>query len=189
MRAKTPFRNLLFIWVAGLLVLSALDACTSKPDDVVVSRSPTVVPHRDPYTRATIVRVIDGDSIIARIPDGRDEDIRLIGVDAPDSGQRFTGHASTYTHSLLPIGRVVYLEQGPVSFDNKNRFLAYLWLVRPTDALRQAPGQMLNALLLSHGLAHIETGDKELQTLNPKYAKLFRRLEEAAHRSHEGIWG
>jgi len=147
------------------------------------------VPREDPFVRAVIVKVIDGDSIIARIPDGRNEDIRLIGVDAPDSGQRFTGHATTYTHSLLSVGRLVYLEQGPISFDTKNRYLAYLWLERPSHALKQASSKMLNALLLSHGLAHVETGEKELQTLNPKYMKLFRSLEEAARRARRGIWG
>ena len=187
MRAKRRLRNPAFILTSGLLVVSALAACSAHHPDLAV-RTPSVVPREDPYIRATIVRVIDGDSIIARIPDGRDEDIRLIGVDAPDSGQRFTGHASTYTHSLLPVGKVVYLEQGPVSFDSRNRYLAYLWLAKPKDAQRQAPTQMLNALLLTHGLAHIETGENELQTLNPRYRKLFRTFEEAARRARLGIW-
>jgi len=177
----------LFTFVTGLAVLIVLGACSAS-QPAVVERSPSSIPRQDPFVRATIVRVIDGDSIIARIPDGRDEDIRLIGVDSPDSGQRLSGHANAYTHSLLPVGRVVWLEQGPISFDKKNRYLAYLWLVRPTNALKEASSKMLNALLMSHGLAHIETGAAELQTLNPRYSKLFRRLEEAARRAKIGIW-
>jgi micrococcal nuclease len=179
---RPPFSSL----TCSLLLTLAV-ACGSGTPASQVNRS-AGVPRIDPYIEATIVKVIDGDSIIARIPDGRNEDIRLIGVDAPDSGQRFTGHASTYTHRLLPIGRVVILEQGPVSFDAKNRFLAYLWLERPTNPQVQASEKMLNALLLTHGLAHIETGDQELQTLNPRYDKLFRRLEETARRAGLGIW-
>jgi len=187
MGEKPRLRHFPFISVTGFVLLIVFGACSSG-HPALVSRSPVSVPREDPFVRAVIVKVIDGDSIIARIPDGRNEDIRLIGVDAPDSGQRFTGHASTYTHSLLPVGRVVYLEHGPISFDTKNRYLAYLWLERPSNAFKQASSKMLNALLLSHGLAHVETGDKELQTLNPKYMKLFRGFEEAARRARRGIW-
>src|SRR6478672_9325518 len=35
--------------------------------------------------RATVTRVVDGDTIEVRLPDGSDEDVRYIGIDTPEA--------------------------------------------------------------------------------------------------------
>ena len=38
-----------------------------------------------PFSSGTVVRVVDGDTIIVRGPGGRTEDVRLIGIDTPET--------------------------------------------------------------------------------------------------------
>ena len=38
-----------------------------------------------PIAAGTVVRVVDGDTIIVRGPGGRTEDVRLIGIDTPET--------------------------------------------------------------------------------------------------------
>jgi micrococcal nuclease len=108
----------------------------------------------------------------------------LIGIDAPDGGEPWRGRANTFVVDTLPKGRTVYLEEGPLYWDNRGRHLAYLWLSKPAmPGTRQAPDYMLNAMLLNRGYARIEPRNS-----NPKYGSLFRSLQLAAKRAERGIW-
>ena len=70
------------------------------------------IPARIP---ATVIRTVDGDTVIARFDDGREEKIRLLGVDTPEvvdprkPVQCFGHVASAFTKSQLE-GRRVTLE-------------------------------------------------------------------------------
>jgi micrococcal nuclease len=84
--------------------------------------------------RATIVHVVDGDTIDVRI-DGRDERVRLIGIDTPETKKPNTPiecygpEASAFTTSLLPIGSVVRIERDVVGRDDYGRLLGYVHLL------------------------------------------------------------
>src|ERR1044072_3140929 len=81
---------------------------------------------------ATIVRVVDGDTVEARIG-GEVEDVRLIGIDTPETGR--TGapvecsrpRAPRSAHRRLE-GRQVRLVFGAERRDHYGRLLAYLYL-------------------------------------------------------------
>jgi micrococcal nuclease len=128
--------------------------------------------------RALVTRVVDGDTIEVRF-DGREEDVRLIGVDTPETVkpgtpvQCFGPEASSFSHRRLE-GRQVRLVFGVERRDIYGRLLAYAYLHR----------RLVNATLLRRGLARTLTIPP-----NDRFAERFARLETAAGRAGHGLWG
>jgi micrococcal nuclease len=131
-----------------------------------------------PYSAvAAVARVIDGDTIEARIGD-RVEDVRLIGVDTPETVkpgtpvQCFGPRASHFTKQLLE-GQRVRLVFGAERRDVYGRLLAYVYLGH----------RFVNLTLVRRGLARSLTIPP-----NDRFAGLFRRLELGAARAGRGLW-
>jgi micrococcal nuclease len=129
-------------------------------------------------TAAFVARVVDGDTIEARIG-GRLEDVRYIGVDTPETVkpdtpvQCFGPRASAFNHGLVERRRV-RLVFGVERRDIYGRLLAYVYL----------GGNFVNAMLVRRGLARSLTIPP-----NNRFAPLFRRLELRAARAGRGLWG
>ena len=127
---------------------------------------------------AFVIRAIDGDTIEARIG-GREEDVRYIGVDTPETVkpdtpvQCFGRRASTFNHRLVE-GRRVRLVFGVERRDAYGRLLAYVYLGH----------RFVNASLVRRGLARSLT-----IAPNDRFAPLFRGLELRAARAGRGLWG
>jgi micrococcal nuclease len=128
---------------------------------------------------ARVVRVIDGDTFEAALPEDGREDVRLIGVDTPETVkpgtpvQCYGERASHFTHRLLR-GRRVRLVAGVEPRDVYGRLLAYVHLGR----------RLVNAVLVRRGLARSLTIPP-----NDRLAPRFRRLELRAARAGRGLWG
>lgn len=142
---------------------------------------------------ATVTRVVDGDTIEARIG-GEVEDVRLIGVDTPETVkpgepvQCFGPQASRFTHSWL-AGERVRLVFGVERRDVYGRLLAYAYIEDSTfDVPRAAQSptrpRFFNSILISRGLARSLTIPP-----NDRFAPLLERLELAAARAGRGLWG
>jgi micrococcal nuclease len=150
--------------VAALLILRPRQA--ARPEDG---------PAR---ARGLVVRAIDGDTVEVAIG-GRREDVRLIGVDTPETVkpgtpvQCYGERASHFTHRLLE-GRRVRLDLGVERRDVYGRLLAYVHRGR----------LFVNAALVRRGLARSLTIPP-----NDRFAALFRRLELRAARAGRGLWG
>lgn len=129
-------------------------------------------------TTAFVARVVDGDTIEARIGD-RVEDVRYIGVDTPETVkpdtpvQCFGPRASAFNHRLVERRRV-RLVFGVERRDVYGRLLAYVYL----------GDRFVNASLVRRGLARSLTIPP-----NDRFASLFRRLELRAARAGRGLWG
>jgi micrococcal nuclease len=127
---------------------------------------------------AKVTRVVDGDTIEVGI-DGHTEDVRLIGVDTPETVkpgtpvQCFGPRASHFTKGLLE-GRRVRLVFGVERLDDYGRLLAYVHLGH----------RFVNAILMQRGFARSLTIPP-----NDRFAPLFRRLELRAARAGRGLWG
>jgi micrococcal nuclease len=129
-------------------------------------------------TLARVIRVVDGDTLEVRIG-GEVEDVRLIGVDTPetvDPGapvQCFGPRASHFTKRAIE-GRRVRLVFGVERRDAYGRLLAYVYIGH----------RFVNAVLVRRGLA---------RTLaippNTRHRALFERLELGAARAGRGLWG
>ena len=137
MPRRPNFRVALLALVAAVVAVSVLGASGSA----------------EPTLTATVLRVIDGDTIEVSM-NGREERVRLIGVDTPETVhpeigvEPFGPEASAFTKRHLPPGTQVRLELDVQQRDRYGRLLAYLYL---------PDGRMLNELLLQEGLAQLLT--------------------------------
>jgi micrococcal nuclease len=83
-------------------------------------------------TNATVVRVIDGDTIDVSVR-GHRERVRLIGIDTPETKdpdkpvQCYGPEASHLTAALLPVGTPVRIERDAEARDDYGRLLAYVY--------------------------------------------------------------
>src|SRR5829696_5122710 len=126
---------------------------------------------------AYVTRVVDGDTIEVRLG-GREEDVRYIGVDTPETVkpgepvQCFGPQASQFNHRLVERERV-RLVFGAERRDVYGRLLAYVYLGE----------RFVNADLLRRGLARTLTIPP-----NDRFASRFEGLELAAARAGHGLW-
>jgi micrococcal nuclease len=124
------------------------------------------------------VRVVDGDTIIVRNGKNRQQRVRLIGVDAPESVrpewpvEYFGKEASAFTRRKAE-GKKVRLEFGQERFDKYDRLLAYVYL---------PDGTLLNEEIIRQGYGHAFT------KFPFKYRKKFRELEREAREKRRGLW-
>jgi len=125
-------------------------------------------------------RVIDGDTIVVRVG-GRDERVRLIGIDTPETVdprkpvQCFGPEASAHTKALLPVGSAVRLERDAEARDKYGRLLAYVY--------RSSDGLFINLELVRDGFGPV------LQIApNNTYESMLRAAEATARQNDVGLW-
>ncbi|MBI5102033.1 MAG: thermonuclease family protein [Nitrospirae bacterium] len=123
-----------------------------------------------------VEKVSDGDTISV-VLGGRSENVRFIGIDAPELGQRPWGKkAVEHLREIIrgSSGNVV-LEYDIVSRDKYGRLLAY---VRTPD------GRLINELMVRDGYAVLFTFPP-----NVRYSDLFSKAQKEAREKKLGIWG
>ncbi len=125
---------------------------------------------------ADVVRVIDGDSIVVSMS-GQAEEIRLIGIDAPEMGQRPWGRKARehLKEILLRSSYRVSVAYDVEKRDKYGRLLAYI---------RTADEVLANAGMLKDGYAVLFTLPP-----NVRYVDEFRAAQESARERRLGIWG
>lgn len=130
--------------------------------------------------RATVLRVVDGDTIAVDL-DGREERVRLIGINTPETVdprrpvECFGKEASDAAKALLN-GQAVLLEDDRTqdSRDANGRLLRYVWL---------EDGRMANLEQVARGFAAEYTYEAPY-----KYRDLFRAAQAAARDARLGLW-
>jgi micrococcal nuclease len=132
----------------------------------------------------TAVRVVDGDTIIVNL-DGREERVRYIGIDTPESVKPnsevecFGPEASDENERLLPSGTPIRLVIGAEPRDRYGRLLAYVYRRSQTDK-----ELFVNADLVRRGFAKTIVFPP-----NTLHAGEFAQLRKAAHSERLGLWG
>jgi micrococcal nuclease len=128
---------------------------------------------------ATVIRDVDGDTVIARFDDGHVEKIRLLGVDTPEvvdprkPVQCFGHVASAFTKSRLE-GRRVMLELDAEPRDKYGRLLAYVIV----------DGRRFDDELLARGYARLLVIPP-----NGSHARAMLQAELRARAAGRGLWG
>ena len=128
-------------------------------------------------TDATVVEVVDGDTIVVDVGGARDT-VRLLGVDTPETKhpdepvQCFGPEASAFTSGHL-LGRRVRLERDVEARDRYGRRLAYV----------HVDGTRFNDELLRRGYARLL-----VLPPNTAHARTMLRLELAARSEGRGLW-
>lgn len=146
-------------------VLGVLTSCGSSPPDAL-NTTPEAVGH---HFIATVTDVVDGDTLIVD-RDGREEVVRLLGINAPEVDECLHEGATGYLTDILS-GRTVGVEDHGT--DRFGRGLAYLWL---GDSL-------VNEGVAARGLAIATTPDDG----DPLGASIVS-AEEAAAAEGLGLW-
>jgi micrococcal nuclease len=150
-----------------LLLLALLPACTR---------------HAPPTGGLAVVRhVVDGDTVVVDLG-GREETLRLIGIDTPETVDPDTppecfGHeASDHTKALLPAGTEVRLTRDVEARDRYDRLLVYVE--------RAEDGLFVNLDLVAGGWA-----DDYPFPPNVAHERDFSLAAAGARRQGLGLWG
>ena len=125
-----------------------------------------------------MLRVIDGDTILVAL-DGREERVRYIGVDtpetvAPDRPAGCFGEEASAANAVLVAGKTVELERDVSDRDRFDRLLRYVY----------ADGVSVNEELVRRGYATATTFPPDVR----ENARL-RALEREARETRQGLWG
>jgi endonuclease YncB( thermonuclease family) len=145
------------------LTAAAVTTSTSVPmTTVVMAQTET----------ATVASVTDGDTIRVLLPDGSNEPVRLIGIDAPEPNQSFGGDAKALLASLV-AGQTVRLVPDVSDRDRFGRLLRYVYTGE----------QFINQKMVESGLAIAREYPPD--TINAEVLADAQREAEAAGR---GQW-
>jgi micrococcal nuclease len=154
-----------------LVTLVVLSACSLRP---------TAAPPAGPPGLATIVRPVDGDTVVVQVG-GVEERVRLIGIDTPESVSRqrpvecYGPEAKHRTAELLPAGTSVQLERDVEARDAYDRLLAYV--------TRADDGVLVNLLLVTEGYA-----ESARFAPNLAHQAELDRAEADARAGERGLW-
>ena len=160
-------RNIKFITFVLFFLLATIYVIQDRNLPVRQYTVETVVP---------VIRVHDGDTISVIIH-AKKEKVRLVGIDAPEIGQRPWGKmAKEYLETLVDASDwKVRLEFDVAQKDKYGRSLAYVWTQH---------GEMINLLM-------VKSGQAVLYTIPPnvRYTNELREAQKEARDLRLGIWG
>lgn len=179
-------RGLVSAPLALLIVVFTAAAASGSPPEPVSNEAPKPVAATDtkeaetPESLYAVTKIVDGDTIEVRI-NGKDEGIRLIGVDTHETVdlrkpvQCFGKEASQKITEILK-GKKFRLEADPTQSerDKFNRLLRYVYL---------EDGTLLNKQLIAEGYAHEYTFETPY-----KFQAEFKQVETEARNAGKGLW-
>lgn len=163
-------RMAIFVSLVACLSLLLGGCVIQTPRLPAIETAPQTLPTPQ-GTEATVVRVIDGDTIEVDIG-GRLYKVRYIGIDTPEIGRPGAEEATAFNAQLVS-GKTVYLEKDVTETDRYGRLLRYVW----TDE------GMVNAILVANGYAQVATYPPDV-----KYQQDFLELQRVAEEYGLGLW-
>jgi micrococcal nuclease len=129
----------------------------------------------------TVERVVDGDTLVVNPSVGGTEDVRLLGVDTPETVdpnepvEPYGPEASTFTNQQLEGERVTLIFDQERR-DQYGRALAYVRI--------SGQGETFNETLLRQGYAQLYVVPP-----NDRYEVTFSQAQDQARQAQRGIWG
>ena len=121
-----------------------------------------------PARDATVVEVLDGDSLVF-LQDGQRREVRLFAIDAPEKGQAYGSEARAFTRDLV-LHRPVTLR-----IHDEDRYQ------RLVSDVVLADGRILNHELVREGLAW-------WYDRHAPDSRTLKRLERQARDAQRGLW-
>jgi micrococcal nuclease len=169
-----PLLILLALLVGFMQLLTTGGGATATPTPTGATATPTpppfVRPNAASLQQATVVRVIDGDTIDVTI-DGEERQIRYYGIETPENGKKCFEEAKARNAELL--GTTVRLEADARDQDEEGHLLRYVF---------NEDGLSIEAVLIAEGLAKAQREDGV-------YRPRFTAMEDAARESDIGcLW-
>jgi micrococcal nuclease len=156
-------------------------ACEGLPSGAAPAMWTTHIP---PGSQpVTLIEVTDGDTIRVDV-DGRNEPVRLILIDAPEThdpnnpAECFGQEATTYLSWLLSLGGDLYLETDVSDRDRFGRLLRYVWL-----DFGDGEVYLVNEALVRADYAAFSTFPPDV-----KYVEEIREAGQFAREHSYGLW-
>lgn len=143
---------------------------TAAPTTSTVATTTVLEPPAD--SAAVVVSITDGDTIRVRLPDGTEERVRLIGIDAPEPGATGAAEATNLLRELLGDGSVM-LTVDVSDRDRFDRLLRYVWV----------GDRLINEELVAAGVAIAKRYPPDTA-----YAEVFETAEAQAQVLAIGLW-
>ena len=174
-----PARRASLHLVAVTLALGLVAACTHQG---ATAPSAALPDGAGTGLRATVERVVDGDTVDLSIPGRGTERARLLGIDTPETVKPdapvdcYGPEASARTKHLLPPGTAVAIQRDAEVRDRYGRLLVYLWRLRD--------GLFVNRDLLARGFARV-------LSIAPNTARAaeLAAASAQARTARLGVWG
>lgn len=165
--------------VLGPVLLGACDAARDVDDEITETTTTTIAATEPFEPNAVVDFVIDGDTIDALI-EGREERIRLIGIDTPETRpdqpiECYGPEATNFLEELLPVGTPIRIERDVVGRDDFGRVLGYVY--------RVSDGIFVNYEIVRQGFAQPLTIPP-----NVTHEDLFVDASRAAEADDTGLW-
>lgn len=162
--------NLKTFFIIHFAFLIALTACTP-------TESPLPAPPPGNLVPATVVKVIDGDTIDVQL-NGQTYRVRYVLVNTPETshspgGAEPFGEEASAANRALVEGKTVQLEKDVSETDRYGRLLRYVYV----------DGKSVNEELLRQGMAHVATFPPDV-----KYVERFLAVQKEAQAAKRGIW-
>jgi micrococcal nuclease len=141
-----------------------------------------LIPESEQAGGSTVLvkRVVDGDTIIVIMPTGKEERVRLIGVDTPELArdgrpEQFFAREATVCARRLADKASVMMERDAFCADRDDygRLLRYVWL---------PDGRLMNEELIISGCG------KAFTRFRFSLMEQFKASERRARRERRGIW-
>lgn len=175
MDRMSPRDALLLLGVVAAVVAAVAGGTAGGGSDATSLASGATV-------QARVVRVVDGDTVhVRRTDDDREETVRYIGIDTPESVKPDTpvqcyAKAASARNEQLVDGQAVRLVVGAEPRDRYGRLLAYVY--------RVGDGTFVNETLLAGGFARTLT-----MRPNDRFAGRFAAVAADARAARRGLWG
>lgn len=152
-----------------LAIISVLIALVTIYFRLTIDNGPFCAYNR-PAERATVVRVIDGDTIEVITPDGLQR-VRYIGIDTPERGEPYSRMATDLNEQYV-LGQIITMFKGKPSQDAHGRLLRYVFV---NDVF-------VNSELLAAGMA------TTMIINNHSCQTFFDKIAKSAQRDNLGFW-
>lgn len=131
----------------------------------------------------TVAREVDGDTLHVTMPNGTDQDLRLLLIDTPEDVdpfkpiEPFSYKASAFAKQELPVGKRIYIQEGKAGYKRGkyNRLLAYVYIT---------PSDMYNVDVVKKGLARVAY----IYPPNTDHLSQLKSAQSYAKDHHLGIW-
>jgi endonuclease YncB( thermonuclease family) len=179
MTARLSLTGFLLALVLALATCSTPVPTATALPTVTPILTPTATPVPGERQEATVLRVVDGDTIVVDL-EGRQYSVRYIGIDTPEThhptdGADYWGfEASAANKSVVKEGSTVVLQRDISETDIYDRLLRYVWV---GDTL-------VNAELVRMGLARVLFYEPDVL-----YEHEIKEAEAEAQAARRGLYG
>lgn len=134
----------------------------------------TLIITRNEIPTYKVTSITDGDTIRVMY-NGKEEKVRLIGIDTPETDECFNQEATKKMSSLVESKNIrIEFDNSQSERDKYGRLLLYIW----------QGDVFINDVMIREGYAHEYT-----YNLPYKYQAQFKKAEQEARENKKGLWG